>query len=247
VTDSPPPVRRWLGVAADPMDPHVVAWRQDVVREARQKPVLDRVQYLRSVCRGKRVLDVGVVDHTSSSERSDRWLHGYLVESAAEILGVDVLPDEVQALQGKGYNVQCMDLTAGALPEGKFDVLVVGEVVEHLGRPGGLFEAASQLLEPSGRMVLSTPNPYAVWRVFQNWRGRPYENADHALLLSPWGIAELSERAGLRLESFRGIAVPPVGWKARAVHGAVQRRVLPFVPEATCESIIYDVVPAKAC
>jgi 2-polyprenyl-3-methyl-5-hydroxy-6-metoxy-1,4-benzoquinol methylase len=226
------------------MEPRVIRWRQATIEAARRPAVADRIDYLCSLAKGRRVLDIGVVDHTSDSDRAGRWLHGSLVDAAADILGLDILADEVELLRKRGYNVRCMDVTGAERPEGTFDLIVAGEVIEHLGSPHGLLQAGAELLAPGGRLVLSTPNPYAAWRVAQNLRGRPYENVDHALLLTAWGVAELAERAGLHLDSFRGVAVTPVGWKARLMDGLVRKRVIPLVRETTCESILYELVPS---
>lgn len=236
------PLRHWSDFTADPMDHSLIAGRQKQLDAARRPPVPDRASYLRSLARGRRVLDLGVVDHTSDTERSDRWLHGQLAEVAGTLLGVDIVADEVESLVQKGFDVRCMDVTAGELPKGKWDLVVAGELIEHLGSPGGLFDAAEALMDDGATFVLTSPNPYAPWRVYQNLRGRPYENMDHALLLSPWGIAELAERAGLQLRSFRGIAARPIGWKARWFDAMVRRGWLPFVRETTCESLLYEVV-----
>lgn len=233
---------RWSDISLDPMDPRVLRRRRALVDAARSDSVPDRTAYLQELARGRRVLDIGVVDHTSGTERSEQWLHGNLVQVAGEILGIDVIENEVELLRQRGFTVECMDLTAGERPEGLWEVVVAGELIEHLGNPGGLFAAAADLLTDDGIFVLTTPNPYALGRVVQNLRGRPEENVDHALLLSAWGIAELAERAGLRLRSVRPIATEPHGWKARATAAAVRHRLLPFVPESCCESILYEVV-----
>lgn len=234
--------RRWFEVAADPMDPALISQRRAAIDAARRVPVPGRIDHLCDLARGRRVLDVGVVDHTSGSDRRQWWLHGKLAEVAGELIGVDIVASEIEKLRAEGYDVACMDLTTGERPEGRFDLIVAGELIEHLDRPTALLEAAAELLTSDGRLVLTTPNPYACWRVFQNLRGRPVENVDHALLLSPWGIVELAERAGLVLDRFCGIGVPVEGWKARIADLAVRRRVLPFVRESTCESIMYEVV-----
>lgn len=234
----------WSDLADDPMDPTLIESRQKLLRHVRADPIPDRVAHLQSLARGKKVLDLGVVDHTSDSDRRDHWLHGQLRDVAGELLGIDIVADEVDKLRQQGYRVECMDVTAGERPEGRWDLIVAGELVEHLGSPGGLFDAAADLLDDDGVFVLTTPNPYAPWRVVQHLRGRPYENADHALLLDGWGIAELAERAGLRLTAIRGLAGAPVGWKARVLDALVRRRLIPVIPETTCESILYELVRA---
>lgn len=245
--DGPPPKsEHWSDLTDDPMDPPAIEARQAGLRAARRPPVEDRPEYLVELGRGRRVLDLGVVDHTSRSDRRTQWLHGQLAGSARECLGVDVIPSEVDRLVEEGFDVRCMDLTAGERPEGEWDVIVAGELIEHLDRPGELFRAVAELLAPNGVFVLTSPNPYAAWRVFQQLRDRPSDNVDHALLLNPWGIAELADRWGLRLHSFRGIRARPTGPKARLLDAVVRRRLLPVVPEATCESMLYEVVHTRS-
>jgi SAM-dependent methyltransferase len=233
-------VARWTDLADDPTDPRVVEQREAVVAGARRPPVPDRLAYLTELARGRRVLDVGVVDHSLESTRD--WLHGAVAGAASYCLGVDVIPDEVERLRERGFNVQLLDITTGERPDDTFDVIIGGEVIEHLGSPGGLFDAAADLLTPEGRLVLTTPSPYALWRVFQNLRGRPRDNVDHVTLFTAWGIAELAARAGLRLDSYRGVAGKGKGAKAQAAQWLVTKRLLPFVPEAACESVIYEFV-----
>lgn len=240
------PATRWTDAGTDPMDPAIIHARQRMLTAARRTPVPDRIAYLRDLVRGRRLLDIGIVDHDLGSDRREHWLHGRLAEVAASSLGIDVLEAPLHELAAEGYDVACMDVTEGDLPDGRFDVIVAGELVEHLDRPGHLFRAAAELLDEHGVLVLTTPNPFAPWRVVQNLLDRPYENADHALLLNGWGIAELAERAGLRLWSFRGISAPPAGWKAQWLDRAVRAGMLPLVPETTCESVMYEVVRADA-
>lgn len=236
------PSTHWSAIANDPMDAKVIDRRRAVVDAARRPPVTDRTAFLCDLARGKRLLDIGVVDHSLGSARSADWLHGRLAEVAEDSLGVDVLPEPIKCLRDRGYKVECLDVTIGGRPEGRFDVIVAGEVIEHLGNVGGLFDAASDLLSENGTFVITTPNPFAAWRVYQHLRGKPYENVDHVTYLSAWGIAELAERAGLHLRSFRGIAPQHlVGRKAQVFAWAVRRRLLPLVPESVTESIIYEI------
>jgi SAM-dependent methyltransferase len=233
-------VTRWTDLADDPTDAAVVAQRRALIDGTRRPPVTDRLAYLSSLARGRRVLDVGVVDHTLESTRS--WLHGAVSGVASYCLGVDVVAPEVERLRDRGFNVERMDITAGERPDDTFDVIICGEVVEHLGSPGGLFDAGADLLTADGRLVLTTPSPYALWRVFQNVRGRPIDNVDHVTLLTAWGLAELAARSGLVLDRYCGVAARANGAKARAMQYLVLKRVVPFVPEAVCESVIYEFV-----
>jgi 2-polyprenyl-3-methyl-5-hydroxy-6-metoxy-1,4-benzoquinol methylase len=194
--------RRWTDVADDPNDAAALGWRAEVLRAAWRPAIPDRVTFLEERCRGRRVLDVGCVAHDVARMRSDAWLHGRLAAVASSCLGVDVLPDGVQAMRDRGYDALVHDLGTGLGPvasHGPFDVVVAGELIEHVESIGMLFDVARQALAPGGELVLTTPNPYAPHRVRAAQLGIVWENVDHIVYAFPSGIAELAERHGLEL------------------------------------------------
>lgn len=235
------PARRWTDIARDPMNSAVIEFRRSTVATARKPPVPDRNAYLCGLARGKRILDIGVVDHDLATPRQQRWLHGELVTAAAESLGVDILDEEIERLRLAGFNVRHHDVTREQLRQ-RFELVVCGEVIEHVGAPGDLFDAARELLEPGGRFVLTTPNPYSLRRVVQQFRDRVVENVDHVTLIGPWGMAEFAERSGLRLDAFRGVDYRPEDGKAAYLRHPWVKRLLPMPAEAACDTIIYEVV-----
>ncbi len=233
--------RRWTDLVAAPMDLVAIHYRRRLLRAARRTPVPDRVDYLRSLAADRTVLDIGVVDHSLANDRQERWLHGELATAARTCLGVDILADEIAVLRARGFNVRAIDITTERLEE-RFDIIVCGEVVEHVGNPGAIFNAVRELLLPAGRFVVTTPNPYALRRVVQHLRDRPHENVDHVTLISPWGIAEFAERAGLRLDTYRGVQYGRADGKAGHLRRPWLRRLLRIPPEAACETMIYELV-----
>jgi SAM-dependent methyltransferase len=101
-----------------------------------------------------------------------------------------------------GFRALSHDLTDGPGPiaaEGPFDVIVAGELIEHVGSIDMLFQTARDLLSASGELVITTPNPWAPARVRAGQRGDVWENVDHILFAFPSGVAELAERHGLVL------------------------------------------------
>lgn len=231
---------RWLEISPDPNAPEVIAQRERDVRAARAEPVAERTPYLCDIVRGKRLLDVGVVDHFADS---GQHLHRHLARAAAESLGVDVLHDGIEVLRRAGFNVRVCDITREAI-EGAFDVIVAGEIIEHLGRPEALFQLGCRNLAPGGRLVVTTPNPYYLGRIRDALLGRSRDNADHVNLWWPSGIAEMAERHGLRLDRYRGVSTT----KARTALGKLVLRLgpllggLPAGPDALCSSLIFECV-----
>lgn len=236
-------VFRWSSISSDPNAPAVLGPRNAVLAATRQRRVASRAEYLAGLCRGREVLDVGVVEHQIESSGSGGWLHRQLVRVSTRCVGVDVLPDEVDALRGQGYDVRCHDLTSGPLDD-RFDVIVLGEVVEHLDAPVALLASAREMLRPAGRVVLTTPNPYMLHRVWKHLRGAFPDSADHALLLGPSQVLELAGRADLALDSWRGVRLKDLPG-ARNRLASVARRAAAgsiLAPEVACDTLVYELV-----
>ena len=206
--------------------------------------VEDRVAYLAGLVAGKRLLDIGVVDHMilERDRKGSDWLHGQLAGVASYSLGVDVLEDDVRRLREEGYNVVVGDVTSLELEE-RFDVVVAGEVIEHLDSPASVFALAAKTLVPGGRLVVTTPYPFYVGRVWKNWRGAVSDSVDHVGLFWPSGLIEYAERYGLTPDVFRPVAKAPGSRIGKAVVAMKPLWTgLGFSELAMAETAIYEFV-----
>src|SRR5207244_7649697 len=150
---------------------------------------------------GKRALDLGCRD-------------GALTQAYAagnEIVGVDA-DREALAEAGKlGIETRWADLDE-PLPfeDASFDVVVAGELLEHLRDPRRLVEEARRVLRPGGTFVASVPNAYRLKNRLRFLRGRaPEDDPTHLHMFSPNGVRALLD--GLeepRLHFIAGRLVP---------------------------------------
>jgi SAM-dependent methyltransferase len=166
---------------------------------------MTRTEFYRGRCSGRRVLDIGCVDHDFDLRNPDWWLHDILRGSASEILGIDIDHVGVEKMNAAGYNAIVADVTTDvALVEsvGTFDLVVAGEVIEHVPAPQAFLAGAARFVRPGGELIITTPNPYAPWRVRAGQRGHTWENVDHVIYGFPSGMAELADRCGLQLVEF---------------------------------------------
>jgi 2-polyprenyl-3-methyl-5-hydroxy-6-metoxy-1,4-benzoquinol methylase len=203
----------WKSISQDPNAPAVLAARRRNLVSARKHYLIDdRCRYIAQQARGRKVLDVGVVEHFAQASRRDEWLHEHVRRAASTCLGVDILEDGVRELRQRGYNVVCADVAEAPLNE-IFDLVVMGEVIEHVGNPGTLIKNAALMLAEGGRLLLTTPNPWYMNPILKNiLEGQPFtDSADHVMWFDPSTIAEIGRRAGLALVCYAGIKMQHSG------------------------------------
>lgn len=196
----------WTDITGDPNSAEALAYRRRTLRRAHRSPVRSRNEHFATVAEGKRVLDVGCVDHLAAGV-AIAPLHRRLAESAREIVGVDIAETGLKELQGAGYNVELADITKPGLIDvvgSGFDVITAGEVIEHLLDVSTFFENVRQVLAPGGILILSTPNPHALHLVYGQLTGRPKDSADHVTYHWPSGMAEIADRTDFELLEIRG-------------------------------------------
>ena len=147
---------------------------------------------------GKRVLDVGC---------SSGYLARPLVAQGCAVVGLELDPDAAaearkvceEVLVG---NVETMELPFE--PE-SFDVVLCGDLVEHLRDPEAFLRRVRPLLRKDGKLVLTTPN-VANWAMrlgllVGRWRytERGILDRTHTHLFTRATLVETLERAGYRL------------------------------------------------
>ena len=141
------PQARWSGSAPDPNDPSAIAHRARSLAAAWMPDIDDRIEFLRNRCAGKNVLDIGCVAHDRERFDGADWLHRHIAEAATSCVGVDILEEGVSAMRAAGFDAVAHDLSSGLGPlasRAPFDVIVAGELIEHVGNLDFLFEIAKE-------------------------------------------------------------------------------------------------------
>ena len=172
---------------------------------------LDRVSFLVDLCRGKRVIDLGFADHLElieSKSHEAMWLHGELAAVAQRCLGVDISEVGVERARDLGFHdVLRADITAEPITpieSDSWDLLVLGEVLEHVDDPVAFLSAARARYGPRiGRLVITVPNAFAARNLFGALRGREIVNSDHRYWFTPYTLAKVVTQAGWLPEWFR--------------------------------------------
>lgn len=111
-----------------------------------------------------------------------------------EVVGVDVDHSALeQAVDRLGIETVWADVEEG-LPfdDASFDVLVAGELLEHLADPAAAVANVSRVLKPGGRFVGSVPNAFRLKSRLRYLAGRhPETDATHLQLFTPAALQAL--------------------------------------------------------
>lgn len=194
---------------------------------------VDRDEFIVSRCAGRKVLHVGCTDWpvTADKLRQGELLHEKLASSAAELHGADLSAEGIRILQNHGMrNLRIADAEelASVFDGASFDVIVAGELLEHLSNAGAALENMAALLSERGELVVSVPNAFSVELILYLIRGREKVHRDHCCYFSPKTLCRLARNNGLEVVALGYTGrktLPSIKWR---LVNAVENRMPQF-------------------
>ena len=165
-------------------------------------PLVDRVSWLERQVASRSVIHLGFldIDRVDDKSASGEWLHERLSCHARYIVGVDLDADGVAAAKTAGYEAYTCDLqdskAVESLKLSQAELVVAGELIEHLDCPGRFLDAVRHLLAPGGQLILTTPNATALTNVLVALGLREWSSPHHVAMYSWRTLATLLERHG---------------------------------------------------
>jgi len=162
----------------------------DMIHRLPPATLVDRFKYLRDLAAGRRVIHVGFADagFQTLNEESGAWLHAHLATTARELVGLDVDDDGVARAVAKGYDarvVDCCDVDAvRALALEPAEVLVAGEVIEHLDDVGSFLDALHTLVTADGILAITTPNAAGLVNTVASFANYEVNHPDHVTMFT---------------------------------------------------------------
>jgi SAM-dependent methyltransferase len=180
-----------------------------------------RFERVRRYLEHRSVLDVGA---GSGINRPD-WMHAAVASVATQVVGVELDPDLAARARERGYDV--IEADAERLDLGRtFEVVWAGELIEHLSCAGGFLDGVRRHLVPGGRLVLTTPNAFAVTNFVYRLGGRPRVNRGHTCWYDETTLSQLLRRHGYEIVEIAYLAHETPG-RLRALLAGAVRSVLP--------------------
>lgn len=172
------------------------------------KFVSNREAFLVNLCRGKSILHLGCADaiHLNEHMQSETHLHDKLSKVAKSLYGVDIDENAISKLAALGFenlyvgDVESLNLQ---LPQRYFDIILVGELIEHLNCPGAFLKSIKRFMARDTTLIITTPNVLSLKLWLHAFLfGRQRIHPDHTLGFTFSLLETLLERHGFKVVSW---------------------------------------------
>lgn len=174
--------------------------------------LVQRVEFIKNACQGKSVLHLGCTNYpyTKDSLANKDLLHFELEKISSELYGFDFDQKGIDILESIGtknlYRADLEKLEEVPLDR-TFDVIVAGEMIEHLSNPGLFLKGIKRFMRPDTNLLITTINAYSgmrYWIYFLRGKGGVNEpvHPDHVAYYSFSTLQVLLKREDLAVKDF---------------------------------------------
>jgi SAM-dependent methyltransferase len=187
--------------------------------------VRDRAAWLEDLCAGDdvvRVAHLGCADSPYTRELlgAGLLLHSRLVR-VAEVTGFDIDSVALGLLRSAmpEQRFVAADVTAGVPAEerGSYDLVIAGEVLEHVPDADSFLRGCAALLRDGGRLCVTVPNACCPKIGLRALLGRESVHPDHRTYYGPRTLTRTLAGAGYELETIVSCFAPIAGAGGRIV------------------------------
>lgn len=174
--------------------------------------LIQRVEFIKKACAGKKVLHLGCTNYPYTKEALDNnmLLHFELQKTAKEVYGFDFDERGLEILRNSGvknlYRADLEKLEEVELDE-TFDVIIAGEMIEHLSNPGLFLRGIKRFMNDNTSLIITTINAYCGFRfLIYGLRGKGGWNEpvhpDHVAYYSYKTLSLVLERENIKVKKF---------------------------------------------
>lgn len=155
------------------------------------RPV-NRLDFLANKSQDKVVMDIGALDETAykSKKGKNLWLHERLSKKAKRVIGIDssdlIERDSIKTFDNAEiFKRNIYDVEEVSKLIDNVDIIIAGEVIEHLDNPIKFMEILKQYGEKSqGKVYITTPNAQSYSNHIMGLIGRESCHKDHLTIFS---------------------------------------------------------------
>lgn len=159
------------------------------------------------LCKNKSVLHIGAADYPFSSEKAKAGvlLHQKLQKVSKNIIGTDLSNEAIMEL--KKYNISDIIKKDISIPftnsyKNKFDIIILGDVIEHLFNPGLALENLKNIMGKETKLIITTPNCYCYDNIANIFRNNEIVHQDHCFWPSKKTMIQLFSFYNFKVVNF---------------------------------------------
>lgn len=166
---------------------------------------VSREKEILSLSKNKKILHFGFLDYPFMEERisNNSLLHTKIKEVGLEVIGVDIEENylnQYKKLTNDSNNMLWDIEGEVGIPEewkNNFNLIIFGEILEHLKNPQIALKKLKQIGEFSGATIIITvPNVFAPLGIIEAVANKELIHPDHYYYFSPFTLKKLLESAG---------------------------------------------------
>jgi hypothetical protein len=206
-------------------------------------PIPDRVSFLRNLAEKKRIVHLGCLDHLpliDSKVERKQWLHKELTDVASQCIGLDIDKEALQYVEKKYHvtNIRLSDFTKDRLDEiitQQWDYAILGELLEHIDNPVDyLTSIATNYSDCLKKIVITVPNAWTQTTMKKAAESIELINSDHRYWFTPFTLAKVIIRAGMKLEEIHFANRVPL-----SVVGNIKKRAYSLIGKKVSYNFTY--------
>lgn len=183
------------------------------------------IQFIQRATKNKKVFDIGSLGNI---ENKIGLAHTEYIKNAKEVYSIDINKKYVTtALKNGIKNIYHVDISNKKYINnlinklGKFEIVMMIEVIEHLTNPGLALENVKNLLTDDGMFIITTPNVFAIkWYNQMIKKDHVYSlNKEHMMWFDKYTLMQLLEKHNLYINRFQYTIEPTEHERACIVDG----------------------------
>jgi len=215
---------------------------------------VDKKDWLYGKVAGKSVLHLGCTDSPCSVmfAKQGSLLHLNLQGRCRELVGLDLDRNAIEELRAHCHINDILYGDAEKLdqvfPDRKFELIIAGDIMEHLNCVGEMLASARKVLAPGGELIITTPNALAVKRVLGAiFLREERNNPDHMYFFSPITLWQAARRFGYEITELNTFMYEAYNNKLNARGNAAARLIMKLTGNhflADELAVVFKPVPA---
>lgn len=166
-----------------------------------------KTERILELCKGKRVLHIGCVGFADLQtaervRRAKESLH-YALTTCATTVGVDYSREAIDYYRAHHVFENVVYGNAEHLEDlllpPEFDVVVAGDIIEHLSNPGNMLDGIRSVCDATTLVLITTPHAFGLLSFLRYLTNRFSEGQEHVFTMNSQNMAHLAERHGFEV------------------------------------------------